>query len=438
MRTDLKLHKTMGPGFFCLLLITWLMFAINSAKAEDPNTVTLPKVKDETLTPKLAEGDDRKRDIPLKVKDAWEKVQLRKPVWIEVENLEKWAEAPKNDVSKFVLCLNGIAFNDLPPPFLVEGWLGFQLRPTSQFRNVWKTFVEGPFTKDGAKDAGKVLVTVRHESVKVEGSSMVPIIISGLSVKIFLVSVVVALILFWYLAYKSDIIRAPGGQPKGTDKYGRPNRKLYSLGRTQMACWFFVVLISYVFIWMLTDELTSLTPSVLALIGISAATGLGSAVVDSSKWNDLENLRRTLEEQKKKDEAEAERLRSEISTLNATLSATPVPTNLEERRAAMTAKQGDLAAKETEIKQSKRKIQELKDKEEPLPSKGFINDILSDENGVSFHRFQMFGWTIALAVIFISRVYDVLSMPDFDTTLLALMGISGGTYIGFKLPAQEG
>jgi hypothetical protein len=29
-------------------------------------------------------------------------------------------------------------------------------------------------------------------------------------------------------------------------------------------------------------------------------------------------------------------------------------------------------------------------------------------------------------------------MPAFDPMLLALMGISGGTYIGFKLPNTQG
>jgi hypothetical protein len=27
-------------------------------------------------------------------------------------------------------------------------------------------------------------------------------------------------------------------------------------------------------------------------------------------------------------------------------------------------------------------------------------------------------------------------MPDFDNTLLALMGVSSGTYLGFKIPEK--
>jgi hypothetical protein len=29
-----------------------------------------------------------------------------------------------------------------------------------------------------------------------------------------------------------------------------------------------------------------------------------------------------------------------------------------------------------------------------------------------------------------------LTLPPFDTTILALIGISGGTYLGFKIPEQ--
>ena len=83
-------------------------------------------------------------------------------------------------------------------------------------------------------------------------------------------------------------------------------------------------------------------------------------------------------------------------------------------------------------------MQELTDAAKPETPKNFIHDILSDDNGISFHRFQMFGWTIVLIFIFIAKVYNDLAMPDFDATLLTLMGISGGTYVGFKLPKQQG
>jgi len=67
-------------------------------------------------------------------------------------------------------------------------------------------------------------------------------------------------------------------------------------------------------------------------------------------------------------------------------------------------------------------------------SESFLRDILSDANGVNFHRFQMAAWTFVLAIIFIKEVYENLAMPTFNTTLLGLLGLSAGTYLGMKIP----
>ena len=49
----------------------------------------------------------------------------------------------------------------------------------------------------------------------------------------------------------------------------------------------------------------------------------------------------------------------------------------------------------------------------------------------------MLVWTIVLGVFFITSVLGKLAMPEFDTTLLALTGISAGTFIGFKIPENN-
>jgi hypothetical protein len=38
--------------------------------------------------------------------------------------------------------------------------------------------------------------------------------------------------------------------------------------------------------------------------------------------------------------------------------------------------------------------------------------------------------------VFLYTVWNDLAMPDFDPVLLGLLGISNGTYVGFKLPAS--
>ena len=69
-----------------------------------------------------------------------------------------------------------------------------------------------------------------------------------------------------------------------------------------------------------------------------------------------------------------------------------------------------------------------------------LKDLLSEDEGegrvITFHRFQIVGWTLILGVVFVSEVLSKLSMPVFDATLLTLMGISSGTYLGFKVSAK--
>jgi hypothetical protein len=64
-------------------------------------------------------------------------------------------------------------------------------------------------------------------------------------------------------------------------------------------------------------------------------------------------------------------------------------------------------------------------------SKWFFTE-LKDEQGYSLHRVQIAVWALVLAVIFVKSVLDTLSLPAFSNTLLGLLGVSTGTYIGFK------
>ena len=69
--------------------------------------------------------------------------------------------------------------------------------------------------------------------------------------------------------------------------------------------------------------------------------------------------------------------------------------------------------------------------------KGVMYDLLAENNVISFHRFQIFVWTLILGIMFVANVYNELAMPEFSATLLGLLGISAGTYIGFKLPESK-
>jgi hypothetical protein len=88
--------------------------------------------------------------------------------------------------------------------------------------------------------------------------------------------------MFGGLATTSNMLRDTGEEPVEAHTR-RPLRMPFSLGRTQMAFWFFIDLASYLLIFAVTRERDTIPPEVLALLGISASTALGAVLIDSSK-----------------------------------------------------------------------------------------------------------------------------------------------------------
>lgn len=73
----------------------------------------------------------------------------------------------------------------------------------------------------------------------------------------------------------------------------------------------------------------------------------------------------------------------------------------------------------------------------PAESQGFWNDILNENGSVALHRLQMVVWTAILGVVFFFAIYRSFRLPEFDSNLLILMGISGVTYAGFKIQEKK-
>jgi hypothetical protein len=44
----------------------------------------------------------------------------------------------------------------------------------------------------------------------------------------------------------------------------------------------------------------------------------------------------------------------------------------------------------------------------------------------------MFMWTVIMGIIFVTSVIRLQQIPQLDESLLALMGISSGAYVGLK------
>lgn len=226
------------------------------------------------------------------------------------------------------------------------------------------------------------------------------------------VGMIIVLLVLLVLGAKSNLLR-DNPHPGDSTHVTLP----VSLGRVQMAWWFYLVVSGYLYIWLITGNSYTPTGSVLALIGISGATGLTSAVVDRSKSADAVNKRSQLAVQQSA-------LQSRISDIAAT------------NPAAGSDLANELAAKKDDLANVNAQLAVT-----PTPtvsaSKGWLTDLFCDGDGVSFHRFQMIIWTIVLGVVFVQAVHRQLAMPDFDPTLLGLMGLSSGTYVGFKFPEKQ-
>jgi hypothetical protein len=214
------------------------------------------------------------------------------------------------------------------------------------------------------------------------------------------------------LAIKSDILRDTGPTPEN-------DKKPWSLARCQMAFWFFLVTISFLFIWLVTGALDTITDSVLGLMGIGSGTALGAALIDASE--DKPEKLNKLKMQREKLQTEWNALLVEKNT------ATPVPENSQ----LLKTNQDEI---NTELKRVNEQIQNINT---PKKTAGFFIDLVSGPSGVTLHRFQMVAWTVILGIIFVFSVWKRLSMPEFGVMLLALQGLSAGTYLGFKIPEKN-
>ncbi len=353
-------------------------------------------------------------------------LELDVVIRVEIDHLAEWAA--KSDPSKLVPYLNGRAIRGNYPEEIHanKNHLHFHLRITPENKGAWVDLLGEP---NGIRRPVAFSVGLENQapfdSVFDQSNELPLTVISPVYGVVAVVVVLVTLILFVWLARTTNLIREPGPCPV-------PGKlRPYNLGRTQMAFWFFLIYASYVVIWLITDALDTITPSLLGLMGISAGTALGEALIDSGKVTSRDEQLQSLTGEKQSLEQSIPDLQSQVNNLNSRTNLTPEDTA---NRDSLNKQLQDNRARLAQITQQ---IQTLTPSASAGVSKGFLRDILSDSAGYSFHRFQIFAWTIVLGIIFISSVYNNLTMPEFSATLLGLMGISSGTYIGFKFPENK-
>jgi hypothetical protein len=197
-----------------------------------------------------------------------------------------------------------------------------------------------------------------------------------------------------------------------------------------------LVIASYFFLWIVTGDMDTLNPSVLGLIGISAGTALGSAFVDAAKPAPSSSSGNPPIVDVTRPHVE---VLAELKQLQA-----DTQQELEALQKARTLiTPSDKQALDDNEQQQNEVLERLANYRWQSayfawPTwKGVMHDLLAENNVISFHRFQILVWTLILGIMFIANVYNELAMPQFSATLLGLLGISAGTYVGFKLPESK-
>jgi hypothetical protein len=354
-------------------------------------------------------------------------LELDDIIRVRVDHLREWAMNPKNDPTKLVPYLNGRSIQRNYPEEINASLneLYFHLEILPENKSTWVDLLGAPEgrRKPVSFSVGLESPQSPFDSVFEKSNPLTLIIVSPPYGLVSIVVVLVTLIILIWLARKTNLIRDGGNRVSG-------ERRPYNLGRTQMAFWFFLIYASYVTIWLITDALDTITGSLLVLMGISAGTALSEAMIDSGKMEANANQLQSLAAEKLSLEQTIPDLQSQVTAINSKDSLQPNDTSNRDSLNNQIQTSGKRLA---EINQQ---LQALTPRADAGISQGFLRDILSDGSGYSFHRFQICAWTLVLGIIFISDVYNNLNMPEFSATLLGLMGISSGTYIGFKFPEK--
>jgi hypothetical protein len=329
-----------------------------------------------------------------------EMVSFGDRIRVEITNLDKAInqgyssifnlESQTNNLSRFdsrnlVLHLNNYPLKNIHGEYRQNNLIEFQISRLEDSRSEWNAILESTSKTREVKISvgcpnGQEIPSLKDFKAQIH--------LWHLN-RIFVVIFPFIILLFsLFLCWKSPLLRTSGITEK----------RAYSLAKTQLAWWFYIVFISFLSLFIVTGNYSNiLTQQSIILLGIGSLTTLGSSIVDDNITD--ENFK--IDNQYKINELEKERI--ELT-------------------------RGKPLGWKLSLTQNKNKL----DKYE-LQSKNIFQDIVTDSKGqVNLHRYQMVIWTTLLGCIFIYEVFTKFQMPEFDAILLTLQGISSGTYITLK------
>ncbi len=329
-------------------------------------------------------------------------------------------ETQSNILSPFyyqnlVLQLKGYPLNGLHPTRLAnkKDYLEFKLAHFGESNEAWSS-IFGSALNYESDDIAVTVGCPNGDSISLDENifqennkfNIVKIRLWG-SLRGFIILIPVGvLVISFFFGINSPILRGDGIS----------KNRSYSLGRTQLAWWSYLIFFSFLALFAITGNYSNIiTSQSMILLGIGSGTTLASAFIDSGKKLDFPDRQIRIKEL----DIEIDRLDKEIK------------------------KTKKISKNDLSLIEEARKLEQKKDLKSEingyeLQSKNFVTDLLKDANGeYNLHRYQIFIWTIILGAIFIYQVIITFKMPEFDATLLALQGISSGTFLALKAQGEK-
>lgn len=386
-----------------------------AASNEDPKK--LFQALRESLTGKLRfavplqDKQDRRQVIPVEIdggefwrtrrlKLAIDSVNCGKPcalgshLRVSAKGLEAWRAATKKDLSKLSVLIDDVRIPGIVPVLgSTDHELDFLLsrdlsKPESA--KAWEALLQRATESQSLKfaladDDGRIAEDF-PSTTKFEPAG------SKSKFAVLLPIVIVALLAF--VGLKTNLIIAI------RDDAPTPvlsNDMPFSLGRTQMLLWTITVIAAWLFVGLSINDWSGPNATALILMGIGAGTSLGAAMaVDAPPALD--------------------------NTAQTSL------TNLAAAKAALVTQPKDRLALESQTAA----ITQLR--QAGLWSKNLFADITSPiaSDKSALHRLQIVGFTFVIWTYYLLKVWQTQAMPDLTDAQLALLGISSGSYVGYK------
>lgn len=420
---------------FLIISILWSIIILTPAAYGK----TVPSIKsigclEETVADRAKnEGGDRKyRKANFEGKQDARVCQIGDIVEVKFEtgSLAAWrSEDPKFEVSNLALAVNGhkIAGSNLmhkrgsAGDAIASETLVFQLvRDPGNAENLkaWKKIL--PKTK--LWDSQSKVISVVDSTRKEFGFATIGIRVAP-PAYIFWVGLLAFLIVagLLVLAWRSDILKEFGPVPAGST---RP----YSLAITQMAFWFVLVFGGFMYLSLVLGSVDVISNSALALIGVSATTGVFAVAVGGGKRTEEASKRQKLLDERQRLEKD-----------NAELLAKSAPPEADPAMFASTnPKYAENARLQQNIDSDLRSTTVDPSIKAASGTNAFFRDLVYSDGSPSLPRFQMIAWTLAIGLNYIYSVFSTLQMPEYSIAVLGLLGVSSGTYVGFKFPSKDG